>query len=959
MRLPTKQSTVATAAAACVLCSVESRATASSAAAFQIPVFATDRGRVRPLSYGLAASPSVLDETIESSLDGDGEDERAPLSSSRSARLLDEEIISPSFGGDNDDEHSRRPFQSPELDQYRAFDPLRSLGLDRDVIGPFFRSRPHLVARRFFQVARTLTRARSEWEATAPNVTTDDEESMGSMDGFDGDDDLDIPPTKRDLLLCERISSLGPVAVKVAQTLSQRPDIVGNDAARAFKRLQTNNVPFEDDVAWAIVRESLGWDGPIGPGVGEDYEIPRPVAEYNAAALASTAENEGVDAAVSHKFVDRPEETIAAALGGVRNATARPLFASITAHPVAVASLGQVYRATTHSGRDVAVKVQRPDAMAILAADAACFRLVFMGRNLWQSFNGVDGGVDEGQQDVGSVIDRVARDILDELDYDVEAANSVRFRESLGFLGYVTTPTLVPELSTDRVLVTEWVDGKHLSELTKEEGLAMTRMAVEACTASMVLTGYVHADPHEGNIMLDSSGRVVFLDFGLMSIVEPESMEAFARGIQACLAEDWLGMTRAQKMMGFVTDPIQYRKGLNETWRVYGIDEETGEDLGEAALAQDLAEAMMNTEGGMTSFGALFTVLNKELSPNWLLFTPPYVLLLIRTFLTLEGIATRVDPDFNIYEMALPWAFRRSLSPMTVDGTKQLRSMLLTEDNRVQWDQLFELANNQRQQQLGDGGSASATGLANPKEAKSGSNALAREAIDTVGSLLGSSDGRTLRRAISDLDAADLLNRMAFSRQARPLRRSAASAAGGEIVRRTKRKLVPIKRKLRPNRRGQGVTAGSLSSSPPSTTAMESSANGDRSQGTGSEKREAVGASLVANARPSSAESLSLRARQSKWKRRVSKLLAKSHIVRQVRQGGFRRGIGALFAAWYLAVRITAGAVLQAVRLTLQRAAVRIRENVGGEVSTDLSGSVTNRGESVQEDTKVAAGGET
>ena len=56
--------------------------------------------------------------------------------------------------------------------------------------------------------------------------------------------------------------------------------------------------------------------------------------------------------------------------------------------------------------------------------------------------------------------------------------------------------------STDRVLVTEWVQGAHLSALPAEAGLRMTRMAIEACTASLVLTGYVHADPHEGNLML-------------------------------------------------------------------------------------------------------------------------------------------------------------------------------------------------------------------------------------------------------------------------------------------------------------------------------------------------------------------------------------------------------------------------------------------------------------------------
>lgn len=71
-----------------------------------------------------------------------------------------------------------------------------------------------------------------------------------------------------------------------------------------------------------------------------------------------------------------------------------------------------------------------------------------------------------------------------------------------------------------------------MSDLTKDEGMKMTAMAVEAVTAGLVLTGQVHADPHEGNIMLADDGRLVFMDFGLMSKVEPDIMEAFASGIQ-------------------------------------------------------------------------------------------------------------------------------------------------------------------------------------------------------------------------------------------------------------------------------------------------------------------------------------------------------------------------------------------------------------------------------------------
>merc|ERR1711862_171238 len=158
---------------------------------------------------------------------------------------------------------------------------------------------------------------------------------------------------------------------------------------------------------------------------------------------------------------------------------------------------------------------------------------------------------------------------------------------------------------------------------------------------SMVLTGFVHADPHEGNLMLHDDGRIVFLDFGLMSDVDTDIMEGFARGIQALLSENWSALTEAFVDIGFVTSPIMHRNSLDDVWVV-------DPKYDKNKLAEELALAMQTTEGGVSRFGALATVLNKKISPTWLVFTPPYVLLLIRTFLTLEGMAASIDPDFNI-----------------------------------------------------------------------------------------------------------------------------------------------------------------------------------------------------------------------------------------------------------------------------------------------------------------------
>ena len=197
---------------------------------------------------------------------------------------------------------------------------------------------------------------------------------------------------------------------------------------------------------------------------------------------------------------------------------------------------------------------QRPGAVRQVALDFAVFvsGLAAIGASGW------------GNGDLAEIVDTCADGVFQELDYRIEARNAAEFRASMDFLGYVDVPTTLHEYSKGaRVLVTEWVMGRHLEALSTEEGLRMTYMAVEAVTASLVVTGIVHADPHEGNVMLADDGRLVFLDFGLMSKVRPEIMEAFACGIQAVLNRDYDELVQAFIATGFVGSPIEYRSDVD------------------------------------------------------------------------------------------------------------------------------------------------------------------------------------------------------------------------------------------------------------------------------------------------------------------------------------------------------------------------------------------------------------
>ena len=154
----------------------------------------------------------------------------------------------------------------------------------------------------------------------------------------------------------------------------------------------------------------------------------------------------------------------------------------------------------------------------------------------------------------------------------------------------------------------------------------------------------------------------MFLDFGLISEVEPYIMEGFAQGIQCMIAGDWLGLTYVFRDVGMCPADSFYRKE-----RVDGKKVET--PCPPEEMAEAIETCLMAEEGGQSRFGALATGLG-AMSSRYKFLTPPYIVLLVRTFLTLEGIAAKADPDFNIYTASLPYAIRRAMAPATEEGQK-------------------------------------------------------------------------------------------------------------------------------------------------------------------------------------------------------------------------------------------------------------------------------------------------
>jgi predicted unusual protein kinase regulating ubiquinone biosynthesis (AarF/ABC1/UbiB family) len=202
------------------------------------------------------------------------------------------------------------------------------------------------------------------------------------------------------------------------------------------------------------------------------------------------------------------------------------IFASFDEEPIAAASIGQVYRATLHDGRDVAVKVQYPGVAAAVRADMQNLGLIMrLAKRLTPGL------------DAKAVTEEIRLRIDEELDYELEAQNQRSLARIFRGHPFIVVPDVVTRLSRERVLVSEFVEGTGFEQLKGYPQAERDRIG-EIVFRFFMGCLYRHhqfsGDPHPGNFLLQADGRVAFVDFGLfkrMSAVDVESELAVGRAV--------------------------------------------------------------------------------------------------------------------------------------------------------------------------------------------------------------------------------------------------------------------------------------------------------------------------------------------------------------------------------------------------------------------------------------------
>lgn len=312
-------------------------------------------------------------------------------------------------------------------------------------------------------------------------------------------------------------------------------------------------------------------------------------------------------------------------LSGPRELT----FSQFNPEPVACGSIGQVYQATlAKNGVKVAVKLQRPKIKKAIRSDIEI--IGWLARQLHEK-------IEELQPfDLPDVVEETGRGMMQELDFSIEARNAILFNSLNPDSEHVFAPKVYDEFTSSRLLVTEWIDGVPVDQtkLPMEKREELARIGGKSVFHQIVISGFFHADPHAGNILVTPDARLCFIDWGLAGHLTRQMRYFLADLFSAIAAGDPEKVVRVIQIMAIGKRRIDYphlEKEVSTVLRRYHQPQVLNEALGHIML--DL----------LYVFGS-----------NGIQLARDYALL-AKAIISIEEVGKTLDPRFDIRSISKPY----------------------------------------------------------------------------------------------------------------------------------------------------------------------------------------------------------------------------------------------------------------------------------------------------------------
>ncbi|MCX6938491.1 MAG: AarF/UbiB family protein [Verrucomicrobia bacterium] len=387
----------------------------------------------------------------------------------------------------------------------------------------------------------------------------------------------------------------------------------------------------------------------------------------------------------------------------LEDALGRPLaevFSEFDEKPAASASLAQVYFATLHDGREVAVKIQRPGLRKLVETDLAL--LGFFVNQLHERIETLR------PYDLPAVVAEVSAGVLRELDFTYEARNQRFFTATNPNPEHVFAPEIYEEFSSECVLVMQRIVGRPVdsSGLAPEAARALARAGAASLFHQVLVAGFFHADPHAGNVLVTADGRLCFLDWGLAGHLTRRLRHALADLFLAAVDQD--------------------------AERIVQIAAELGSPAGRAdlrSMERDVTLALredFNRAIGQVNLGRAMLKLLFIFGRNGISITSDYSLM-AKAVLSIEEVARSLDPEFDLKRSARPVLVQlqkdrvgprailrdtRALLRTTLGGLRDLPAELHRIIRRIEHDELTIKFQHQGLEDLDDALKTSANRIA-------------------------------------------------------------------------------------------------------------------------------------------------------------------------------------------------------------------------------------------------------